>query len=195
MENASVGPGTYNYTATNPSLPGYQVDIGLETSGGQVDLLYTIIEVNPSATISQEGEALFYGNIFITNCINVDSLLVTYTFDTGTYDPSRDFTKFHFYRLEVDPDDEDDHGEWIEVTIEDLQDFNLTLTPTSFSFNLTRLMLEQESTYFDLIFGISYEESTEDLIVPGYDILFLLAAISMISVITVFYKRRKNLLK
>ena len=96
--------------------------------------------------------------------------------------------------MEVDPDDEDDHGEWIEVTIEDLQDFNLTLTPTSFSFNLTRLMLEQESTYFDLIFGISYEESSEDLIVPGYDILFLLAAVSMISVVTVFYKRRKKLL-
>ncbi len=180
---------TYNTTVGNqiieyqsPTLPGFTATANI-TATGNVEVLYAIISDIPTSVTFRNGSILFFSDILIPDTGNLEA--IKYSFELpSTFNPLENFGNYHFWIW-----DEGLTGgsDFRELTASEIA--SAIVAWDSNSITVDFLVLHENNTSINIIFAITI--SSEGLLVPGYDIILILGAIGLGSIVIYIKKRRK----
>jgi hypothetical protein len=179
--NDILAPSTQLFDFSNPLIPGFKATANI-TSIGYVEVLYALISDMPTSATIGNGTILFFSDILVPDPANITSMLFTFELPSA-YNLLAEYDAFHFWIW----DESLTYPDFRELSSAEIEEAIVGRTTTTLMVNFTALDLEGS---INIIFAIT-KSPPEDLMIPGYDIILLLGAISLGSAVIYLKKQRK----
>lgn len=176
-------PSVQIFEFLNPLMPGFRVTANITTTGN-MELLYALISDLPTSATIGNGTILFFSDMLIPNPANIISMRFTFQLPS-IYNPLEDFESYHFWIW----DESLSNPDFTEIDASIIEGAILGTTSSSLTINFAAIDLDGA---INIIFAITIgDDGEEEYLVPGYDVILILGAISLSSIMIYLKKRRR----